>query len=183
MLLAHASQVGEQSCIGAVAVVIQQAVQKGAHAQHTLAQLAQSEYEVDRDAVGIEVRVDRRCGMAAGFELVAELQHGRLSIPASQPGVVHCIQVCCQAVERAGLASRVAHAQPDFRRKPGRTDLAGAKRHGVQQRALPMGKTRAQRCIVALCRGAKQLRQALQGRGRQGGQPLGILGVVQYQTK
>ena len=90
----------------------------------------------------IQVGVDRGRRAATGLQPLAQRLLGRLARVAvapgrSQEGLAHGLDVVHKGVERARIPGGLAHPQPQFRRKPGSTDLAGTKRDGLQHRGLP----------------------------------------------
>ena len=80
--------------------VYQQAVKQRAYAHHPLAKLAQTKHQVHRDAVRIEVGVDRGCCVAAGIQPGTKVLHrlGHVGTRAGavqlrQPGIAHGVKV------------------------------------------------------------------------------------------
>ena len=114
-VLPHADQLREQACRVLVVRVVQQTVQQDPDAQHPLAQLAQPKHKVDRNAVGVQMRVDRGRAMAAGFQLCLEALRGLIHLHAAEPGVAHGVPTGRKVIKRAGTLFRRGHTQPNLR--------------------------------------------------------------------
>jgi hypothetical protein len=98
----------------------QQAIEQGANAQHPLTQLAQLEHQVDGNAVGIEVGVNRRGRMTASLQaaqvlLQRVLALGRVDVRAGQKGDLQRHDVAVQGVKGGSLQRRGTHAQTQLR--------------------------------------------------------------------
>ncbi len=118
-LLAHVDQIGQQLDGVALRLFSQQTVQQRPHAQNPGAQLAQLKHQVDRDAVTVQMGVDRRSGLATGIKPLQVARQGILLcrggvLWAGQKRILQGLQVGRQGMKRCRFARWGAHAQAQF---------------------------------------------------------------------